>query len=924
MEECLTDLDKGAQLTSLVETPQPVSPGEILHTANIDQYAEAETQASTQPKTSQGQYDLRQCRKLTEAMHSHLMEKWHTIHRRHERSWERLYKLYHEQKEELSPEWAHAVEGDKEDAYVQWMDSEQQLKDVQEQLRDPSVDSEMQSLQLLNQERKKFLESSQGSPQPEPHHRGSPVDRAESEVSCLSHAPSQRSHADPSQVSGKASSFRHMSRAHSSVSQQSHVTDASRLSKASSRRSRASRISQEEQIILDAKAAEAVFRVAQEVRQKKKELSAIELEEAKIVAKRKDAQNELELTQCQRIMADKMARAEGLQKILQYTTFLPDRQQLENEERRSRVQTYVDNQSTFQNAQMRAPQPATSPPRPSRRTEESQRPDSLVNCRVVVTTPRSRDPPAVVATSNLMGLPPMAMTAQRGGPQDLPTVITPQNPPNHTTNGNRMDPLIAPTALQQHQPSLREQIERVRATLESLESLLHQQEEAPQGTATTPDHRRQPRASALTAYQEASYTLSETQTFQHMSKQEPGLPQLNARAAEFRPSQQGPLHVTLQNTPSHHYAEGSYQPNMAHAPTPGSEVPSPPGYTPMRLYRSKLDLASKGVHKFPDKPGKDYVLWKLTFQTAIQDEAITSSETLGHMKTWLGPASTRLVENTQLAHLGNPATALHKAWERLDERYGGHELTEKSLLDCIYTFPNINIDDHTQMLEFADTLSMLHSVREQPNMPKLTCLDQFEKQRIIVRKLPKQSRDEWAKISESHRNQDPNAPPAFAVLAEFVTDQAKLRHNASNFEPTNDNFGPNQSSSQATDRTIPLVYKTDITPSPKKSPHEQTPRSALSNPHPPTKGLTCPIHKFSHSLNDCREFRKKSLDDRKTLLKENRICFKCCDSMDHIAKDCTADVKCHLCNSDRHPAALHLEPKTLPMESRQATSSTPD
>ncbi|XP_039177368.1 uncharacterized protein LOC120298097 isoform X1 [Crotalus tigris] len=516
--------------------------------------------------------------------------------------------------------------------------------------------------------------------------------------------------------------------------------------------------------------------------------------------------------------------------------------------------------------------------------------------------------------------PAMATTAQRGVPLDLPTVITPQNPPNHTTNGNRMDPPIAPTALQQ----LREEIERVRATLESLESLLHQQEAAPQGTATNPDYRGQPRASALTAYQEASYTLPETQTFQHVSKQEPGLPQLNARAAEFRSSQQGPLHVTWQNTPSHQYAEGSYQPNMAHAPTPGSDVPSPPSYTPMRLYRSNIDLASKGVHKFPDKPGKDYVLWKLTFQTAIQDEAITSSEALGHMKTWLGPASTRLVENTQLAHLGNPATTLLKAWERLDEQYGGHELTEKSLLDCIYIFPNIYINDHTQMLEFADTLSMLHSVREQPNMPKLTCLDQFKKQRIIVRKLPKQSRDEWAKISETHRNQDPDAPPAFAVLAEFVTDQAKLRCNASNFEPTHDNFSPNQNSSQATDRTTPLVYKTDITPSPKMSPDEQTPRSALSNPHPTTKGLTCPIHKFSHSLNDCREFRKKSLDDRKTLLKENRICFKCCDSMDHMAKDCTAKVKCHLCNSDRHPAALHLEPKMLSKESRQATSSTPD
>ncbi|XP_039174429.1 uncharacterized protein C2orf16-like [Crotalus tigris] len=285
MAEHLIDLDEGVQSASLDETPQPAGQGKMLQTANLDLHTEAVAQASVKPKTFQGHYDLRQQRKPTEAMHSHLMEKWDTIHKRHERCWERLYKLYQEQKKEFSSEHAHAVEGVKEDTYVQWMDSERQRKDIQEQLRDSRVNSEMQRLKLLNEERKKLLESSQGSPQPEHHQRGRSVNRAESEVSRSSYAPSQRAHVAPSRVSEKASSFCHISKTHSSVSQQSHVKDASCLSKASSRHSRASRISHAEQVIIDVKAAEAVFHVAQEEQQKKKELTAIELEEAEIEAK---------------------------------------------------------------------------------------------------------------------------------------------------------------------------------------------------------------------------------------------------------------------------------------------------------------------------------------------------------------------------------------------------------------------------------------------------------------------------------------------------------------------------------------------------------------------------------------------------------------------------------------------------------------
>ncbi|XP_041421550.1 uncharacterized protein LOC121394461 [Xenopus laevis] len=73
-----------------------------------------------------------------------------------------------------------------------------------------------------------------------------------------------------------------------------------------------------------------------------------------------------------------------------------------------------------------------------------------------------------------------------------------------------------------------------------------------------------------------------------------------------------------------------------------------------------------------------------------------------------------------------------------------------------------------------------------------------------------------------------------------------------------------------------------------------------------TKG--CPIHHKPHPLYKCRGFRGKPLDERKTFLKQNNICYRCCASNAHLSKDCDKSVSCTECNSDRHVSALHPGP----------------
>ncbi|CAC5421662.1 unnamed protein product [Mytilus coruscus] len=71
--------------------------------------------------------------------------------------------------------------------------------------------------------------------------------------------------------------------------------------------------------------------------------------------------------------------------------------------------------------------------------------------------------------------------------------------------------------------------------------------------------------------------------------------------------------------------------------------------------------------------------------------------------------------------------------------------------------------------------------------------------------------------------------------------------------------------------------------------------------------VRCPLHKAGHTLNDCRGFRKYPIQDRQKFLREKKICFKCCETNEHFASNCTVNVKCAVCGNKRHATAMHID-----------------
>ena len=86
----------------------------------------------------------------------------------------------------------------------------------------------------------------------------------------------------------------------------------------------------------------------------------------------------------------------------------------------------------------------------------------------------------------------------------------------------------------------------------------------------------------------------------------------------------------------------------------------------------------------------------------------------------------------------------------------------------------------------------------------------------------------------------------------------------------------------------------------------------------------CIIHKESkHSINNCKSFQNKSFEDRKRLLREHNICFRCCKTSQHLSRNCDFNTQCNIYKSTFHPTALHSDREGIQFSSNHGEEKLP-
>ena len=302
--------------------------------------------------------------------------------------------------------------------------------------------------------------------------------------------------------------------------------------------------------------------------------------------------------------------------------------------------------------------------------------------------------------------------------------------------------------------------------------------------------------------------------------------------------------------------------------------------TEITKFLLKKDLLLSRLTTFNDKP-EFYLTWKNTFKAIMQELEATPSEEIDLLIKWTGPTSQRHIISIKAANASNPEHALRRSWNRLDERFGCPEMVESALKAKLDSFQTLTNKDLHRLYDLSDILDEIEAIKEDSRYScLLSYFDSSSGVTPIVKKLPTFIQGKWTNDAVAYMSTNEVPFPPFKVFARFIREQAKIRNNPS------------------------FAYvKADI---PRKKPEKVSTHKTDCMQLSDVSVRKCPLHGTYHSLNKCRTFKKKSLDERREFLKDNDICFKCCDSNSHKRRDCTAQVKCSDCGSTDHPSALHI------------------
>ena len=145
----------------------------------------------------------------------------------------------------------------------------------------------------------------------------------------------------------------------------------------------------------------------------------------------------------------------------------------------------------------------------------------------------------------------------------------------------------------------------------------------------------------------------------------------------------------------------------------------------------------------------------------------------------------------------------------------------------------------------------------------------------IINKLPFQLQEKWTTRAVNYKKNHGVTFPPFSVFAEYIREMSQIKNDPG--------FQYETSSKQETRerptyrhpgaRDVVSARKTELAPNSDSGIDKR-----------------CPLHKTGHSLNKCKGFKSKSLEERKQFLKEKKLCFRCCMSEKHMARACKEQI----------------------------------
>ncbi|CAG2207701.1 unnamed protein product [Mytilus edulis] len=197
------------------------------------------------------------------------------------------------------------------------------------------------------------------------------------------------------------------------------------------------------------------------------------------------------------------------------------------------------------------------------------------------------------------------------------------------------------------------------------------------------------------------------------------------------------------------------------------------------MFLMKKDLLSSRIHKFDDCP-ENYVSWKDTFKCVVHEIGATATEELDLLLQYTGVNSRKQVISIKVANAGYLTSALERAWNRLDSRYGSPEKVETALKMKLSSMPKITYKDKNKLYELSDVLAEIRAVKEKPEYSALLSFyDTSMGVNPTISKLPAGLQSKWRDRAASYKRKHCVIFPPFTFFCDFVLEMAEVMNDPS-------------------------------------------------------------------------------------------------------------------------------------------------
>ena len=258
-----------------------------------------------------------------------------------------------------------------------------------------------------------------------------------------------------------------------------------------------------------------------------------------------------------------------------------------------------------------------------------------------------------------------------------------------------------------------------------------------------------------------------------------------------------------------------------------------------------------------------------------------------------------------------------RALARLKELFGSKHCVTQAVVSQLVTGKPAKSADHVRTLSYQ--LTTAHDI-----LSDLDALDEVNSQiiiRMIVDRLPSFGVRKWEKKQLDSKKKD-GCYLKFPALVDFVKDlesdmndplcgnAAKQNHKALLSAALSEPAAVHEPSFEVThsvDSQKESFKSLDLKQAKKNRPSKNVVAHTDSSAHAveSNKKEPCALCGQAHFLTRCDEFKRMSVSDRLSFVKQKRFCFNCLRA-GHGASRCTFHNRCLVCN-EKHSAFLHSD-----------------